>query len=147
MITSCLFAGRVTVAIFGCLMAILIFGVNEVSARSQTSPYCANFRNGSRDCSFPTRQACLATIHGVGGSCVHNPFSPANPPRPNFWQRMTDPGRSPPSRSPANTSRSLVLGTYCAFTTDGGTNCGFPTMQACRTAISGVGGTCRRYTQ
>ena len=33
-------------------------------------------------------------------------------------------------------------GAYCAFDRDY-TNCGFPTLEACRAAVSGVGGACR----
>ena len=33
-------------------------------------------------------------------------------------------------------------GAYCAFDRDY-TNCGYPTLQACLAAVSGVGGNCR----
>jgi hypothetical protein len=31
---------------------------------------------------------------------------------------------------------------YCAWYSDGSTNCGFPTMWSCQAAVSGVGGYC-----
>jgi hypothetical protein len=31
--------------------------------------WCANYRNGSRNCGFYTFQQCLAAISGLGGSC------------------------------------------------------------------------------
>ena len=31
---------------------------------------------------------------------------------------------------------------WCAYYTNGGTNCGFPTRWACQTTVSGAGGLC-----
>jgi hypothetical protein len=31
---------------------------------------------------------------------------------------------------------------FCAWYSDGSTNCGFPTMWSCQAAVSGVGGSC-----
>jgi len=31
---------------------------------------------------------------------------------------------------------------WCAYYTNGGTNCGFPTRWACQTSVSGAGGLC-----
>ncbi len=33
---------------------------------------------------------------------------------------------------------------YCARYADGGTNCGFNTIQQCRATVSGTGGVCSR---
>ncbi|MGE3868978.1 MAG: DUF3551 domain-containing protein [Pseudorhodoplanes sp.] len=123
--------------------ALLLALAVPALAQRQTSPYCANFGDsGGRDCSYPSFQACQAAVRGVGGQCQVNPFSPSNPPRRNLFQSMFGGGSygtPPPSARPP-----IVRSAYCAFYNDGGTNCGFPTLQACRQAVSAVSGVCRR---
>lgn len=117
---------------------------SPASAQRQTSPWCAQFSDGNgSDCSYPTFEACQATISGVGGTCNPNPFSPSNPPRRGLLDRIFNPAAATASFQAAQ-SRTIVPSAYCANYNDGTRNCGFPTMQACRQAMSGVGGVCRR---
>ena len=46
-------------------------------------PWCAQYydRSGIRSCAFYTYQQCMATLSGIGGFCIQNPWVP--------------PGRSP----------------------------------------------------
>ncbi len=38
-------------------------------------PWCAQYsRGGSRNCGFTTWEQCRATVSGVGGYCIENPF-------------------------------------------------------------------------
>jgi hypothetical protein len=119
------------------------------------SPYCAEFSDGSgTDCSYPSLQSCLASVSGVGGFCNPNPRSRNNPPPPNFMQRLmqgTGPAFAPVPMAPppdsglaslSATRASGNLGQFCAMYSDGSNNCGFPSQQSCRAAVSGVGGTC-----
>jgi hypothetical protein len=41
---------------------------------SRTSLWCATYFNGGSTpvCSFPTREQCLTTVSGVGGTCTVN---------------------------------------------------------------------------
>jgi Protein of unknown function (DUF3551) len=47
-------------------------------------PWCANYggdMGGSANCGFSTREQCLATISGIGGSCDPNLFYTGTPER------------------------------------------------------------------
>ena len=47
------------------------------AVESDRYPWCAVYggsMNGSSNCGFSTRQKCLATVSGIGGSCEPNPF-------------------------------------------------------------------------
>jgi hypothetical protein len=60
------------------------------AAPAQADPYrwCAqygHFRSSTSNCGFVTLEQCRATISGIGGSCVPNPFYdgvPFGEPRP-----------------------------------------------------------------
>lgn len=137
-------APRLSAALAVLLLAVLALPQPASAQGVQTSPWCAQFTGGNgRDCSYPTWQACQASISGVGGQCNPNPFSAANPPQRGLLDRWfgVDSGLS---RAQSNQPPRIVRSAYCASFTDGGRNCGFPTLQACRQAVSGVGGTCRR---
>jgi len=60
----------------GCALATAL--VAEASAqRSDPYPWCAVYggsMSGSSNCGFRTRQQCMATVSGVGGSCEPNQF-------------------------------------------------------------------------
>lgn len=142
-------------AISAFLAALAFVAASHSPAAAQrNSPYCATFSDGGTDCSYPSLQSCLASINGVGGSCNVNPRSRNNPPPPNFMQRLmqgTGPAFAPVPMAPppdsglaalSSTPASGNLSQYCAVYSDGSNNCGFPTMQSCRAAVSGVGGTC-----
>jgi hypothetical protein len=42
----------------------------------------------------------------------------------------------------ADTGAHAALYKWCAYYTNGGTNCGFPTRWACQASVSGAGGLC-----
>ena len=72
-------------AVFG------IFAVFTPSGPAQADPYrwCADYTVmggiGARNCYFMTLEQCRATVSGVGGQCVLNPFYdgvPVDGPRP-----------------------------------------------------------------
>jgi hypothetical protein len=87
--------------------------------------YCAQFSDGtSPDCSFATLQMCLASVTGVGGVCIDNPYPqnvsagsppplPLPPGQTKYQLFPTTPLPSVPSPSqPA--CNPVVDGTYCA---------------------------------
>ena len=41
-------------------------------------PWCAQYydRSGIRSCAFYTYQQCMATLSGIGGFCIQNPWVP-----------------------------------------------------------------------
>jgi hypothetical protein len=57
-------------------IAASLCGESQVAAEQSatTSPWCAayNINGGTPQCGFATREQCLLTISGVGGSCVEN---------------------------------------------------------------------------
>jgi hypothetical protein len=135
----------------GCLATVVM----STPAKAQRNmPYCAQFTDGGMDCSYPSLQSCLATVSGVGGACTVNPRSPNQPPPPpGFFQRLmqgngpafapVDVGPPPDSGQASTRRQPRREWPYCAWYSNGSTNCGFPTLQSCRAAVSGVGGVCR----
>lgn len=66
------------------VVAALAAGVRPSEARPWY-PWCAQYadRSGITECAFVTFQQCLATVSGIGGSCVQNWYPPpAGPRRP-----------------------------------------------------------------
>jgi hypothetical protein len=127
-----------------CMLVAIGLIATPAAAQRQTSPYCANFGDqGGRDCSYPSFQACLAAISGAGGQCEVNSFGPSNPPRRGLFDQIFRPDAATAAFQAAQ-PRQIVPSKYCAVYNDGTRNCGFPTVQACRQAVSGVGGACRR---
>lgn len=54
-------------------------------------PWCAQFadRSGSTQCLFASFEQCLATVRGIGGSCVQNWYPPPGaPPRERRWKHF-----------------------------------------------------------
>lgn len=49
--------------------------------------WCAKYADygGITSCAFDTYRQCLATLSGIGGSCVENPAAP--PPPPPYYRR------------------------------------------------------------
>jgi hypothetical protein len=37
-------------------------------------PWCSQYRSGAESCYFATRQQCLETLSGIGGSCIRSPY-------------------------------------------------------------------------
>ena len=57
----------------GICAAMAAFGAR---AEAQNYPWCANYGSamgdGGTNCGFTTREQCLATVSGIGGSCDRN---------------------------------------------------------------------------
>ena len=52
-------------------------------------PWCAQYADmrAATECSFTTFEQCLATLSGIGGSCVQNARpAPGEPRRDRRWQ-------------------------------------------------------------
>lgn len=139
-----------------CAAALLATSGTAEAQRTGRSPYCAILSgDGGMDCSYPTLQSCLATVSGVGGACNPNPRGPGGAAPPGFLQRLMQgngPAFAPVDVGPPPDAGPAVASTrrptrrewpYCATYSNGSTNCGFPTLQSCHAAVSGVGGVCR----
>ena len=94
---------------------------------AQNYPYCAQYDDGSVDCSFSSLSMCNQSVTGVGGTCGLNPrgssASPASAGPPPFNQAYVPP---PPIQS---LSSDLAVGTDPPTTlgaitfNSNGTNC------------------------
>jgi hypothetical protein len=64
-------------------MAAALMGDVRPSAARAWYPWCAQYadRSGITDCLFSTFGQCLATVRGIGGSCVQNWYPPRTEPR------------------------------------------------------------------
>jgi hypothetical protein len=67
------------------LMLAVTIAFVSVPQRSQAYSnlaWCARYydRGNVLSCAFDTMQQCLATVSGVGGSCIQNPRLPSPPP-------------------------------------------------------------------
>lgn len=64
---------RIWLAIIGICASIAAFSPR---AEAQNYPWCANYGSpmgdGGTNCGFTTREQCLATVSGIGGSCDRN---------------------------------------------------------------------------
>jgi hypothetical protein len=72
-------------------------------------PWCAVYggsMSGSSNCGFTTRQQCLATVSGIGGSCEPNPFYKGSAARARTKKRSGDDQPSVPYYSPSGSSPS-----------------------------------------
>lgn len=64
--------------------------VESPRAEAQNYPWCANygssFGEGGTNCGFTTREQCLATVSGIGGSCDRNTqyVPPSGPSAPRY---------------------------------------------------------------
>ncbi len=59
------------------LVAALVGLAVPSAAFAREYPWCAVYggsMSGSSNCGFTTRQQCLATVSGIGGSCEPNQF-------------------------------------------------------------------------
>jgi len=68
------------------LMVLSGLALSIIPAQAQIYyPWCANYggdMGGVSNCGFVTREQCLATISGNGGTCDPNPFYVQPPSRP-----------------------------------------------------------------
>jgi Protein of unknown function (DUF3551) len=56
--------------------AALIAGLGSMAtpaAAAPSYPWCARFATTAGECSFNTREQCMETLSGIGGSCTLNP--------------------------------------------------------------------------
>lgn len=64
---------KLWLATIGLCVAISVLGL---PAEAQNYPWCANYGSpmgdGGTNCGFTTREQCLATVSGIGGSCDLN---------------------------------------------------------------------------
>ncbi|HEY2135092.1 MAG TPA: DUF3551 domain-containing protein [Xanthobacteraceae bacterium] len=49
------------------------FAASATPAAAATYPYCARYSTSGGECSFTTREQCMETLSGIGGSCTENP--------------------------------------------------------------------------
>ena len=59
-------------------------------AEAQNYPWCAVLDTGdaSYNCGFVSFEQCMATVRGIGGTCmVNTTYSPAATPRPRWQNR------------------------------------------------------------
>ncbi len=72
--------------LFAALLGLAaVTALSAAPARAQIYyPWCANYggdMGGSANCGFSTREQCLATVSGIGGSCDPNLFYTGAPER------------------------------------------------------------------
>lgn len=64
----------------GALMVLVFAGAPSARARDAVEgyPWCARTEafGGALDCAYVNLPQCLATVSGVGGDCVVNPYLP-----------------------------------------------------------------------
>jgi hypothetical protein len=81
---------RVLLFVLGILAAAIT--VNTPAA-AQNYPWCALYSGGGvgggRNCGFTTFEQCLATVSGIGGSCLRNTqYEPPPGPHPKTKYRQ-----------------------------------------------------------
>ena len=109
---------------------IILAGFSLVASPIYAQGYCAQFSDDSSpDCGFTTLQMCEASVTGVGGLCLNNPYpqnsSTALPPPlplpPGQTNYQLFPATPAQQQSPSQSSCNPVVdGTYCA-SAQGGT--------------------------
>src|SRR5215469_7572060 len=91
---------------------------------AQNYPYCAQYDDGSEDCSFSSLSMCNQSVTGVGGTCGLNPrgsgpsaasagpasFNPAYVPPPPIQQPTSGPVAVPSALQQCNPA---IDDTYC----------------------------------
>jgi len=79
---------------------VLLLGAIGTSATAQNYPWCAHYSGlGGTNCGFTTYEQCMATISGMGGSCMQNTQYAAPVPPPT--------GRRPVAPATAATSHQF----------------------------------------
>lgn len=74
------------------LAIVATAAMTAAPAHAQNYPWCAIYSGGSmgggRNCGFTTFEQCLATVHGIGGTCMQNTqYEPPPGPRPRSKTR------------------------------------------------------------
>jgi Protein of unknown function (DUF3551) len=75
---------RLSLLILGIVLGATAIGTR---AQAQNYPWCAQYGGGDTDggqnCGFTTLEQCMATVSGIGGSCVvNNLYVPPHGSRP-----------------------------------------------------------------
>ncbi len=84
---------RMTVFGLATLVAALaaLLGDARPSVARPWFPWCAQYADlsGRTECLFSNFDQCLATVRGIGGSCVQNWYPPPGPPaRERRWKHF-----------------------------------------------------------
>jgi hypothetical protein len=68
---------RMTMFCFAIGLAALLNDTQRAEARPWF-PWCAQYadRRAATECAFATFEQCLATVSGIGGSCIQNWYPP-----------------------------------------------------------------------
>ncbi len=56
--------------------AVLAHATPSHAQSPYSYPWCALYgdRSGAQSCYFATREQCMATLSGIGGSCIRSPY-------------------------------------------------------------------------
>jgi len=65
-----------TIILVAAAMAVLPW--TSIEARAE-SPWCIYDVGGRTNCGFHSYAQCMASLAGIGGSCLRNPAYPSNP--------------------------------------------------------------------
>ena len=80
-----------TTLLAGAALSTVLLGDVRPSAAREWYPWCAQYADQSNitQCLFSTFEQCLATVSGVGGSCVQNWYPPpAARARDRHWKNF-----------------------------------------------------------
>ncbi len=63
-------------ALVACLSLVGALGATTPSLAQSAYdyPWCSVRRNGAMSCYFATYGQCMATISGIGGTCIRSPY-------------------------------------------------------------------------
>ena len=71
---------KIDALVLGCI--VLLVGSNIGAAQSAYDyPWCAVYTktSGAMSCYYTSFQQCMATMRGIGGTCVRSPYDNAEP--------------------------------------------------------------------
>ena len=81
---------RLTIVLLALGCVVPLIGARDSFAQSAYSyPWCAIYSktNGATSCYYTSFQQCMATMTGIGGTCVRNPYdNPGHRWEPRFPQ-------------------------------------------------------------
>jgi hypothetical protein len=65
-----------SVAVLSFAAALLAQTVPGHAQSAYSYPWCALYgdRSGAQSCYFETRQQCMETLSGIGGTCIRSPY-------------------------------------------------------------------------
>lgn len=67
---------RRSVALLSFAAALLAQTVPSHAQSAYSYPWCALYgdRSGAQSCYFASREQCMATLSGIGGTCIRSPY-------------------------------------------------------------------------